>query len=361
MEKAVLKEQKNFIEKQLAESKIVFENAANEILKKQSENFKDENKSEMGNIIAPLKETIKNYQEAIASFNKTQDEKNSALDYAIKDVAKLNRRLADEASNLSTALQNKKVQGNWGEMVLERVLEWAGLKEGVEYTKQSFFKNENNERQYPDFIIKLPKERKVVIDSKMSIENYKKWANETDGEAKERFLEAHAKDVKKHIDELSAKEYQNLLKEESLDFVIMFVPIEYAYFAALEKDDTLNEYASKRKVAIATASSLFPILKVVENLWRIERSDKNTEEIIKTGEEMHKRVDAFLTEMQKLGSELSQSQKVYESAMTKLQGGQGLIKSAVKLESLGLKYQKSLKNNIEEETPAALPRENKVS
>jgi DNA recombination protein RmuC len=349
LEKAVLKEQKSFVEKQLTESKIVFENAANEILKKQSENFKDANKSEMGNILMPLKETIKNYQEAVASFNKEQREKNSALDYAIKDAAKLNQRLADEAANLATALQNKKLQGSWGEMVLERVLEWAGLKEGVEYEKQSFFKNDDNERQYPDFIIKLPKERKVIIDSKMSIENYKRWTNEADEALKTQFLENHIKDIKKHIDELSAKEYQKLLKEEGLDFVIMFVPIEYAYFAALEKDDSLNEYAGKRKVAIATASSLFPILKVVENLWRIERSNKNTEEIIKSGEEMHKRVDAFLAEMIKLESAISQSQKVYESAMTKLQGGQGIIKSAVKLEALGLKYQKSLKNNVNEE------------
>jgi DNA recombination protein RmuC len=350
MEKAVLKEQKSFVEKQLAESKIVFENAANEILKKQSENFKDENKSEIGNILAPLKETIKNYQEAVSSFNKEQREKNSALDYAIKDAAKLNQRLADEAANLTTALQNKKLQGSWGEMVLERVLEWAGLKEGVEYEKQSFFKNEDNERQYPDFIIKLPKERKVIIDSKMSIENYKRWTNEHDETLKAQFLENHIKDIKKHIDELSAKEYQKLLKDEGLDFVIMFVPIEYAYFAALEKDDSLNEYAGKRKVAVATASSLFPILKVVENLWRIERSNKNTEEIIKTGEEMHKRVDAFLSEMLKLESALSQSQKIYENAMTKLQGGQGIIKSAVKLEALGLKYQKSLKNNTQHDT-----------
>jgi len=345
MEKAVLKEQKNFVEKQLAESKIVFENAANEILKKQSENFKDANKSEMENILTPLKDSIKFYQEAVTSFNKEQNEKNNVLDYAIKDAMKLNQRLADEAANLATALQNKKVQGNWGEMVLERVLEWAGLKEGVEYEKQSFFKSEDNERQYPDFIIKLPKERKVIIDSKMSIENYKRWANESDVLLKEQFLEQHLKDIKNHIDTLSGKEYQKLLKDEGLDFVIMFVPVEYAYFAALEKDDNLNEYASKRKVAIATASSLFPILKVVENLWRVERSNKNTEEIVKTGEEMHKRVDAFLSEMLKLGQELSQSQKIYEAAMTKLQGNQGVIKSAIKLETLGLKYQKSLKNS----------------
>jgi DNA recombination protein RmuC len=290
MEKAVLKEQKKFIEKQLAESKIIFENAANDIIKKHSQDFKDINKSEISNIVTPLKDSIKTYQEAVASFTKEQNEKNNALGFAIKDVAKLNQRLADEASNLTTALQNKKIQGDWGEMILERVLEWAGLKEGVEYDKQSFFKNENNERQYPDFIIKLPKDRKVIIDSKMSVENYKRWTNETDEILKAQYLENHVKDIKKHIDELSAKEYQKLLKDEGLDFVIMFAPIEYAYFAALENDDSLNEYASRRKVAIATASSLFPILKVVENLWRIERSNKNTEEIIKTGEEMHKRV-----------------------------------------------------------------------
>ena len=352
-EKKLIAQQKEFVDSQLADSKIVFENAANELLKKHSQEFKDANKSEISNILNPLKDSIKIYQDAVSSFNKEQGEKSANLSAHLKTMQDLNSNLAKEAANLSTALQNKKIQGNWGEMVLERVLEWAGLQEGVEYEKQTFFKNENNERQYPDFIINLPKDRKVIIDSKMSIENYKKWANETDATLKDQYLSEHVKDIKKHIDELSAKEYQKLLKDQGLDFVILFTPIEYAYFAALEKDDTLNEYASKRKVAIATASSLFPILKVVENLWRIEKSNKNTEEIVKTGEEMHKRVEAFLAEMQKLGAEINQSQKVYESAMTKLTGGQGVIKSAAKLETLGLKHQKSLKDNVEEQP--ALP------
>jgi DNA recombination protein RmuC len=331
-------------EKFLIDSKTVFENIAANVIKEHSKNFKDANQTELSHILTPLKESLKNYQETINTFNKEQSEKTNALDNAIKRNFELNQNLAKEASDLTTALQNKKVQGNWGEMVLERVLEWAGLREGIEYEKQVFFKTEDNERQYPDFIINLPKDRKVIIDSKMSIENYKKWANETDETFKKDYLDQHIKDIRKHIEELSKKEYQKLIKDNGLDFVIMFIPIEYAYFAALGNDNDLIEFAGSKKIAIATASSLFPILKVVDGLWRIDRSNKNNEEIIKAGEEMHKRVSGFLEEMQNLGDIIKRSGVSYEKAMTRLTGGQGIIKSAEKLEKYGIRHQKSLKN-----------------
>ncbi|MDR3244466.1 MAG: DNA recombination protein RmuC [Elusimicrobiota bacterium] len=336
-------------EKLLTESKTVFESIAANIIEKHSKNFKEANQTELSHILNPLKDSMKNYQETITAFNKEQNEKTNALDNAIKRNFELNQNLAKEASDLTTALQNKKVQGNWGEMVLERVLEWAGLEEGREYEKQVFFKNQDNERQYPDFIIKLPKDRKVIIDSKMSIENYKRWANETDETLKKEYLQQHVKDIRKHIEELADKEYQKLIRNEGLDFVIMFIPIEYAYFAALSVDNDLIEFAGKRKIAIATASSLFPILKVVEGLWRIERSNKNNEEIIKAGEEMHKRVEAFLEDMESLGDIIKKTNNSYDKAMTRLIGGQGIIKSAAKLERFGIRHQKSLKNADQDE------------
>jgi DNA recombination protein RmuC len=335
-------------DKLLTDSKTIFESIATNIIEKHSQSFKDTNKNELSHILNPLKDSLKNYQETINAFSKDQNEKTNQLDNAIKRSIEISQKMTDEASNLATALQNKKVQGNWGEMVLESVLQWAGLVEGEgesgQYEKQVFFKNENNERQYPDFIIKLPKDRKVIIDSKMSIENYKNWANEIDEVKKNIFLDQLVKDIKNHIEGLAKKEYQNLIKDKGLDFVIMFIPIEYAYFAAINKDSGLIEFAGSKKIAIATASSLFPILKVVEGLWRIDKSNKNNEEIIKAGEEMHKRVERFVGEMENLGKSLKKSADSYEDAMKCLTGTQSIIKSSIKLENLGIRHQKSLKN-----------------
>jgi DNA recombination protein RmuC len=328
----------------IAKSTTIFKGLASDILKNHSEAFKETNQGQILQILSPLENEIKNYQIAIKEFYKAQDEKQNFLHRAIDENLKMNQNLAKEAAELTTALQNKKIQGNWGEMVLERVLECAGLKEDREYSKQELYKNAENKRRYPDFVITLPQDRKVIIDSKISIENYKRWANENAPEQKKLFLTQHIQDIKRHIDELSNKEYQTLLKDNGLDFVIMFIPIEYAYYVALETDMSLNEYASQRKVALATASSLFPILKVVENLWRIDTSNKNNEAIIKTGEDMHKRVVAFLDAMQRIQNNLKNAQDSYNDAITKLNGNQGIIKSAIKLEELGIKHQRTIQD-----------------
>ncbi|MDR1952721.1 MAG: DNA recombination protein RmuC [Elusimicrobiota bacterium] len=373
----------NFLRKQIDEKVLLIKNleiekaavmsekkSLEEIKKHQEETFKtisEESKNsfkilaatalkeERGNldlrsreILDPLKNDIKNFTQQIENLKSEQMQRHIKLETVIEQTKEMNRNLAKEASDLSTALKNKKVQGNWGEMILENILQASGLKEGREYIKQPFFRSENNEKQYPDFIIMLPQGRKIIIDSKMSIENYKNWAVETDAEEKESFLLQHIQNIRKHIDELSDKQYQKLLKEKGLEFVIMFIPIEYAYFIALEKDNSLNEYANKNKVAIATASSIFPVLGLIENLWRMEKANKNNLEIIKVGEDMHKRVSAFIKNMEDLGNALSSVQKKYDEAVNRLyKGRDSIVKSVSKLEELGIKHQKSVKENLE--------------
>ena len=243
------------------------------------------------------------------------------------------------------------MQGNWGEMILENVLTSAGLAEGKDYEKQAFLRGEDNSRNYPDFLIHLPQGRTVVIDSKMSLVNYKNWAVATDEAEKDRFLKAHVKDVRAHIDELAAKEYQNLLKDRGLDFVFMFIPIEYAYFAALQADPQLNEYARQKGVSVVTASNLFAVMQVVENLWRMERTNKNMDKILALGAEMHQRVSRFVTRMEDINTKLQATRKSYDDAMTSLTGNVGIIKSAVKLEEMQIKHARSLAGALNDTAP----------
>jgi len=287
----------------------------------------------------------------IKNLEKETIDKNARLETQLTHMQALNQNLAKEASSLTQALQNKKAQGNLGEMILEDVLQSGGLKEGIHYQKQQLLRGEEGDRNFPDFIINLPDNRRVIIDSKMSVADYAKWVNETDESKKEPFLKAHVEAVKSHIKELSDKEYQKLLKENGLDFVIMFMPVEYAYISALDYDKNLSAYAGERRVAIATASSLFPIIRIIEGLWRIDKTSKSMAEIVKNGEEMHKKVVAFLDEMERLGSNLNTSRNTYEEAMIKLRGKGGILSRAQALEKLGVKTNRSL---IDAETSDAI-------
>ncbi|MDR2771876.1 MAG: DNA recombination protein RmuC [Elusimicrobiota bacterium] len=332
------------------ESKNSFKALASETLKEEKNNLNVRNKE----ILDPLKDDIVNFKQQVENLKHEQMERHMKLENMFERTHEISQHLIKEAADLSSALKNKKIQGNWGEMILENVLQASGLKEGREYAKQVFFRSENNERRYPDFMITLPHGRKIIIDSKMSIENYKSWAAETDEVKKEEFLSKHVQNIKDHIDKLSSKEYQKLLKQEGLDFTIMFMPIEYAYFIALEKDNSLNEYARKNKVVIATASLIFPVLEIIEGLWMIDKANKSSEEIIKLGEDMHKRVLMFVENMTDLGKAISTVQKKYDDAQNRLTGRMSIIKTAEKLENLGVRHQKSLKESDDVEATTYL-------
>jgi DNA recombination protein RmuC len=329
-----------------------FGELANKLLKEKAFELNSENLK----ILAPLSENIEKFKTEIRNLERKTIDKNARLETHLTHMQTLNQNLAKEASNLTRALQNKKAQGNLGEMILEDVLQAGGLTERVHYSKQVLLKGEDGGKNYPDFIINLPDGRKVIVDSKMSLANYSGWVNETDEAKKAAHLDAHCEAVKNHIKNLSGKEYHELLKENGLEFVIMFIPVEYAYIAALEQDKNLSAFASEKRIAVATASSLFPILRIIEGLWRIDKTSRSMAEIVKNGEEIHKKATAFLAEMERLGANLQTSRNTYEEAMIKLRGKGGILSRAAALEKLGVKTGKSLADATEQEDgPAGLP------
>lgn len=342
-----INKQKEFFEKIQGETKNAIKTMAADALKEQRTELINKNTD----LYAPLKQKLDEFTKQIGDLRNESTSRHGDLKHALEQTRQMNDALAKEAKDLTEALKNPKMQGNWGEMILENVLTSAGLCEGKDYEKQAFLRGEDNSRNYPDFLIRLPKGRTVVIDSKMSLVNYKNWAVATDEAEKDRFLKAHVKDVRAHIDELAAKEYQNLLKERGLDFVFMFVPIEYAYFAALQADPELNEYARQKGVSVVTASNLFAVMQVVENLWRMERTNKNMDKILALGAEMHQRVSRFVSRMEDINTKLQATRKSYDDAMTSLTGNVGIIKSAMKLEDMQIKHARSLAGALNEDMP----------
>lgn len=342
-----INKQKEFFEKIQGETKNAIKTMAADALKEQRTELINKNTD----LYAPLKQKLDEFTKQIGDLRNESTSRHGDLKHALEQTRQMNDALAKEAKDLTEALKNPKMQGNWGEMILENVLTSAGLAEGKDYEKQAFLRGEDNSRNYPDFLIHLPQGRTVVIDSKMSLVNYKNWAVATDEAEKDRFLKAHVKDVRAHIDELAAKEYQNLLKDRGLDFVFMFIPIEYAYFAALQADPQLNEYARQKGVSVVTASNLFAVMQVVENLWRMERTNKNMDKILALGAEMHQRVSRFVTRMEDINTKLQATRKSYDDAMTSLTGNVGIIKSAVKLEEMQIKHARSLAGALNDTAP----------
>lgn len=342
-----INKQKEFFEKIQGETKNAIKTMAADALKEQRTELINKNTD----LYAPLKQKLDEFTKQIGDLRNESTSRHGDLKHALEQTRQMNDALAKEAKDLTEALKNPKMQGNWGEMILENVLTSAGLAEGKDYEKQAFLRGEDNSRNYPDFLIHLPQGRTVVIDSKMSLVNYKNWAVATDEAEKDRFLKAHVKDVRAHIDELAAKEYQNLLRDRGLDFVFMFIPIEYAYFAALQADPQLNEYARQKGVSVVTASNLFAVMQVVENLWRMERTNKNMDKILALGAEMHQRVSRFVTRMEDINTKLQATRKSYDDAMTSLTGNVGIIKSAVKLEEMQIKHARSLAGALNDTAP----------
>ena len=251
-------------------------------------------------LYTPLKESFEQFTKQVNDLRAESTSRHTLLQNTLERTMQLNETLSQEAQNLINALKNTKKQGDWGEIILEDVLTTAGLREGIEFEKQTGLRDEENKLLKPDFIIHLPNRRDLIIDAKMSLTAYVKWANEPDGPQKQKYLEEHIASVEAHIKELSEKDYPKVLKNEKLDFTFMFIPIEYAYFAALSGRSELNEFARRHRIVIATASNLFCLLQLVENLWRIERSTQTIDQIYKVAQEMHNRVGLFTERMEEI-------------------------------------------------------------
>ena len=333
-----------------ATAKAEFKQLAADTLKEQRAELTAKNDE----MVSPLKESMDKFTKQVGDLRTESSTHHTRLQDAINRTLELNKNLSQEAQNLTEALKSPKKQGSWGEIILEDVLTTSGFRKGIEFDTQVSITTQDNDRVQPDFVLHLPGNRDFVIDSKMSLTAYMKWQAAATEEEKAVALKEHVLSVEKHIKELSEKDYSALLPHEKMDFVFMFIPIEFAYFLAVQAKPELNEIARKHRVAIVTASNLFSVLQVAENLWRQERASQLIEQIFKTAQEMLDRVGLFTERMGDIHTRITQLTDTYDKADKTLRGSKGIVASAKKLEQLQVKSARKLPQLLEENT-AELP------
>ncbi len=337
-------DQEKFFHTLQEQAKDSFKQLATASLKEQKAELVNQNKD----MVSPLKEAMDKFTKQVGDLRTESTARHGLLQNAIERTLQLNENLSQEAQNLTEALKSPKKQGTWGEIILEDVLTAAGLRKGIEFDTQVSFTTEGRERKQPDFIVHLPQKRDLIIDSKMSLTAYLEWQAATDEAEKQKHLKEHIQSIEKHIKELSAQDYTSLLPHEKLDFTFMFIPIEYAYFIAVQAKPELNELARKHRIAIVTASNLFSVLQIADNMWRMERGTQLVDKVFKTAQEMLERTGRFGERMGDIQNRISQLAKSYDDADKALRGKQGIVSSAKQLEELRIKSARQLPELIDE-------------
>lgn len=324
-----------------------FELMANKILEEKSEKFTLQNKENIKNILNPLQEKIQGFEKRVEDSQKESISMHSALKEQLLGLKDLNQQITKEASNLTKALKgDSKMQGNWGELVLERVLEKSGLEKDREYFVQQSFTTADGSRVLPDVVLHLPDGKRMVIDSKVSLVAYEQYVN-ADEEQRPVFLKSHVNSIKKHVDQLSDKNYQDLYEMESPDFVLMFIPIEPAFAVAVNDDSTLYIKAFEKNIVIVTPSTLLATLRTVDTMWNNEKQQQNAIEIARQAGALYDKFEGLVNDLTGVGKKIDDAKRDYSSAMNKLVDGKGnLITSVEKLKKLGAKAKKSLPEPI---------------
>lgn len=323
-----------------------FEIVASKILDEKSSKFTLQNKENLDLILKPLHERINSFEKKVEDTNKESLGRHSELRQQIKGLADLNLQMSKDADNLTKALKgDSKIQGNWGELILTRVLEKSGLELGREYTIQDSHLTPEGKRLQTDVLIHLPDGKKMIIDSKVSLTAFERFVSEEDSALKSSYLKQHIISIKKHIETLSRKNYHTLL-EESPDTVFMFIPIEPAFAIASANEPQLYEDAFTKNVIIVTPSTLLAALKLVENLWQNDRQKRNAIEIATQAGKLYDAFTLLTDELIKIGNQLGTVSATYERTMTKLTGRGNLITRVEKLRSLGAKATKQLDSNL---------------
>ena len=344
----LLDTQKEDLKKLQEDAKLQFENLANEILEKKSLKFTEQNQLNLKNILNPLQEKINNFEKKVETTHKESIDYHAALRQQIIGLKDLNLQMSKETVNLTKALKgDSKIQGNWGELVLERVLEKSGLEKGREYEVQKSHINEDGNRVLPDVVINLPDGKKMIIDSKVSLNAYEKYTNEEEDEQKSYYLKEHISSIKRHVEQLGNKNYQNLYAMESPDFVLLFIPIEPAFAIALNEDTYLYNKAFEKNIVIVTPSTLLATLRTIDSMWTNQKQQENAFEIARQAGALYDKFEGFVTDLVKIGNKIKDSKAEYDNAMNKLVDGRGnLITSVEKLKKMGAKAKKSLPENI---------------
>ncbi|WNW02367.1 DNA recombination protein RmuC [Tenacibaculum sp. HL-MS23] len=325
-----------------------FENLANKILDEKSSKFTEQNKENIKNILHPLQEKIKTFEDKVDKTHKESIDYHSALRQQIVGLKELNLQMSKETINLTKALKgDNKIQGNWGELVLERVLEKSGLEKDREYFVQQSFTNDEGKRVLPDVVIHLPDNKKMIVDSKVSLTAYEQYVNTDDDLEKERFLTAHINSLKRHVTQLSEKKYEDIYKIESPDFVLLFIPVEPAFAIALNQDNSLYNKAFEKNIVIVTPTTLLATLRTIDTMWNNEKQQRNALEIARQAGALYDKFDGLLQDLIGIGKKIDASKDDYNAAMNKLVDGRGnLITSVEKLKKMGAKAKKALPENI---------------
>ncbi|MEM0939667.1 MAG: DNA recombination protein RmuC [Bacteroidota bacterium] len=343
-----LSEQKKELSQLQEKFAIEFKNLANEIFEEKSKKFTDQNKSNLHELLGPLGEKLQQFERKVEQTNKESLERSSALREQILGLRELNDRMTKEASNLAKALKGDvKAQGNWGEIVLERILEESGLEKNREYFVQASFQSEAGRRLRPDVIIKLPENKNLVIDSKVSLTAYEKYANTEDEAEKERQLKAHLASMRAHVKGLSEKNYHQLFDGGSLDYILMFVPIESAFALMYQLGENLYNEAHEKSIIIVSPTTLIATLKTISSIWKHEYQNRNALEIARQGGALYDKFKLFVDDLMEVGRSLDKSKSQYTLAMNKLVDGKdNLIRKTERLKELGAKTSKSLDDKL---------------
>ena len=341
-------EQKGEVEQLQEKFKIEFKNIANEMLEDKSKKFTEQNHQKLSEILNPLNEKIKSFEDKVEKTHRESLEKNAGLIQQLVQLKDLNIQMSKDALNLTKALKgDSKMQGNWGEVILERVLEKSGLVKDREYFVQSSVTTEDGRRLQPDVVIHLPDNKNVVVDSKISLVDYEKFSSEDDEAQRLVYLKKHIQSLRNHVKGLSEKNYHQLYGAGSPDFVLLFVPIEPAFTLAVQHDPELFNDSFERNIVIVSTSTLLATLRTIASIWRTEYQNKNAAEIARQAGDLYDKFNGLVEDLIKVGKQMQLSRESYEEAMKKLSSGRGsLVSRTEKLKELGAKTSKSLPQSL---------------
>jgi len=343
-----LSEQKKDVDNLQEKFRLEFKNLANEILEEKTKKFTEQNKINIDDILKPLSEKIKDFEKKVEDTYDKESKQRFSLKEEIKRLEELNRQVSNDTLNLTKALKGEsKTQGNWGEVVLENILERSGLVKDREYFVQQSFTDEKGKRLQPDVVITYPGTRNLVIDSKVSLTAYERYVSAENDTEKESALKEHITSIKNHVSELSQKSYQDIYELKSIDFVMMFLPVEPAYLLAIQKNPELWNYAYDKRILLISPTNLIAALKMVESMWRQEYQSKNVMEIARQSGDLYDKFVGLFDDLVDIGKKLNATKTSYDASMNKLYSGKGnLIKRVERIKILGAKTSKELPKNL---------------
>jgi len=341
-----LETQKTEVEELQKTAHLQFEKIANKLFEEKSSKFTETNKTNIETLLNPLKDDINKFKTKVEETYDKESKQRFSLEEKVKDLIEQTNKVSAEANNLATALKGKpQKRGNWGEMILERILESSGLTKDREYFIQQSIKDEEGNNLRPDVRVNLPDERVIIIDSKVSLIAYDRFSACEDSDDQKASLSEHLNATKLHIDQLSNKKYDNL--DTSLDFTMMFIPIEPAYLLAIQSDPDLWAYAYSKRILLVSPTNLIACLKLISDLWKREWQSKNAMEIVKKGEALYEKFIGFTKTFEEIGNSIKSSQEKYDKALGQLKDGRGnMINQAIQLRNLGLKSDKKISLNL---------------